>query len=362
MMDIYQIKDLKKPNFLQKVFGKNPIENSIIELNNLFALNQKDLNKISPDQITEIEEKYKINFKNKFKENRIELYKILLQNCLMDLKLDNSDIELLNHIKDILKLDRSDADSVLKLEVEKLYKQAVKNAVQDGELEDIEKEELLQLQRDLSINDDVANDIYQKTVTDIYQVFVNDAIADERLSPDEETRLKEIALSLGIDYKIDSKSRETFDRYKLYWKIENAELPEVTSDISIQKSEKLHFKTYVNWLEKRAVTKRINYSGPTARLKIVKGVYYRVGSISPQRISEDEWLKIDSGKIYLTNKRLIFMGSKGNKTIPLTKILDIKAYKNGVDIMKDTGKSPFLEFSSEVDIFTLILIRLLNEE
>ena len=44
---------------------------------------------------------------------------------------------------------------------------------------------------------------------------------------------------------------------------------------------------------KRAVTKRINYSGPTARLKIVKGVYYRVGSISPQK----EFLKMNGWKL-----------------------------------------------------------------
>lgn len=358
-MDIYQIKDLKKPTLIQKIFGKIPVENSIIEINNLFALNQKDLINITTDKISEIEKRYKINLTNKFKEDRIELYKLTLQYYLKDLKLDSSEVESLNHIKDILKLEKT--DTILKKETEQLYKQAVKNAVKFGDIDDVEKENLLQLQKNLLIDKDTANTIYKGVAVDEYQKYVKDFISDERLSPDEELRLKEIASNLGIDYVIDSRSKEILNKYILYWQIENSELPEIYSDISIQKSEKLHFETNVNWLEQRTITKRFDYSGPTARLKIMKGVYYRVGSISPQRITEDEWCKIDSGKLYLTNKRLIFMGSKGNKTIPLNKILDIKAYKNGVDIQKDTGKSPFLEFSNKVDIFTLILVRLLNE-
>ncbi len=86
-----------------------------------------------------------------------------------------------------------------------------------------------------------------------------------------------------------------------------------------------------------------------------------MGSVGVQRVSEDVWQTIDSGKVYLTNKRLIFMGSKVNKTIRLNKILDINPFKNGIDIQKETGKSPFLEFSNNVDIFSMILVRLMDE-
>jgi hypothetical protein len=79
-----------------------------------------------------------------------------------------------------------------------------------------------------------------------------------------------------------------------------------------------------------------------------------------QRVSEDIWQTIDSGSMYLTNKRLIFMGQKGNKTIPINKILDFKPFKNGVDIQKDSGKSPFLQFEKNVDVFSAILSRLMN--
>lgn len=191
--------------------------------------------------------------------------------------------------------------------------------------------------------------------------FIDGAISDERLSPEEENEIIEISNSLGIELKFEDKSKVLLDRYKLYWQIENSTLPTIKSDINIQKSENLYFQTLVKWLEQRSITKRINYGGPTARIKITKGVYYRVDSIGVQRVSEDIWQTIDSGQIYLTNKRLIFMGSKGNKTIGLNKILDIKPFSNGIDIQKETGKSPFLEFSNNIDIFSMIFARLMNE-
>ena len=71
---------------------------------------------------------------------------------------------------------------------------------------------------------------------------------------------------------------------------------------------------------------------------------------------------IDSGTAYLTNKRVIFMGEKGNKTIRLPKILDYEIYSNGVTIQKDAGKSPFLEFSDHPEHFGVLLGRMISEQ
>jgi hypothetical protein len=193
----------------------------------------------------------------------------------------------------------------------------------------------------------------------LYEKFIDDALKDERLSIDEELELERIARSLGIDSKYSEYKIDDLNRYRLYWQIENGFLPILTSDIIIQKVETLHFRSNIDWLEQRRVTKQINYWGPVARIKIMKGVYYRIGSIGGQRVSEDNWQMIDSGVLYLTNKRLIFMGQKGNKTIPINKILDFKPFKNGIDIQKDSGKSPFLKFEKNIDLFSMILARIM---
>ena len=258
-------------------------------------------------------------------------------------------------------LTEQDVKSQIEIETKKLYSKNVEKVVKDGKITISEKENLDRLKNGLLISESVASKIYKENANDILQKFIDGAISDEKISPEEEIEMHEIAKSLGIGFEIDEESKEVLEKYKLYWRIENADLPEISPDINIQKSERLHFKTYINWLEQRRITKRVNFAGPTARIKLAKGVYYRMGSIGVQPISEDVWQNIDSGQIYLTNKRLIFMGSKGNKTIKLNKILNIVPHTNGVDVQKESGKSPFLKFSDNIDIFSMILVRLLDE-
>jgi hypothetical protein len=191
------------------------------------------------------------------------------------------------------------------------------------------------------------------------QNFIDLAIADERLSPDEETEINNIANNLGINLSFDDHSQKSLDRYRLYWQIENGIIPEIISDINLYNGEKLHFKTQVDWVEHKQITRRLNYGGPTARLRLTKGVYYRMGSLGVNKTTEDIWQKLDSGIVYLTDRRIIFMGSRGNKNIRLNRILTYNPYSNGVDIQKSAGKSPFLEFSDNVDLFCMILGRLL---
>ena len=360
-MKIFNLKPLPEPSFLQRLFKITPSENAIIEVNNLLAENQGDITKVLLDNIIAISAKYKTDLRHEFKASRIGLFTSYLHHCLTDSKLEEHEMEQLYHLRDILMLSAQDVNEVIEKETVKIYARHIREAVNDGVLQDFEKENLEKLRSQLRISADVAKEIYSKSAGEILQGFIDGAISNERLSPHEERQMYEIARNLGIDLKIDGKSKAVLERYKLYWQIENGHLPEITPDINIQKSEKLHFSTYVHWLEERKVVKRRNFAGPTARIKLAKGVYYRLGSLRVNNMSKDEWQRIDSGQIYLTNKRLIFMGAKTNKTIRINTVLAINPFSNGVDIQKERGKCPFLEFSNNVDIFSMIMTRLMDE-
>ena len=150
------------------------------------------------------------------------------------------------------------------------------------------------------------------------------------------------------------------DKHRLYWQIHNGNLPVVDAGINLQKSESCHFHTQIDWFETRTITKRISYSGPTMRIKIAKGLYWRAGNLAIKPTTEDVLAKIDSGDLYLTGKRIIFMGSRGNKTIALNKILNFEVYSNGIEIQKDSGKSPFFGFSDNIEIFSMLLGRIIS--
>jgi hypothetical protein len=359
-MAIYKKKNLLQPTFFQRLFKKQPEENVLIEINNILAENESNILNISLDKIVELADKYNVNISDEDHLQRLDLFEDYLIHCLSDKKIEDLEIKELEHLKALLFLSDKDLTRVISRETEKIYSKSVKESIKDGEIDNSKRENLERLKSDLLIPDDLANEIFQENAKEVYQKLIDGTIEDYSLSPDEEAYLDRIGKNLGIDPKYSDKKKQTLEKYKIYWQIENADLPVLETDINLQKSETLHFKTSVNWLEQRRVTKRINYGGPTARIKIMKGVYYRAGSIGVQRVSEDVWQTIDSGTIYLTSKRLIFMGYKGNKTITIGKILDFKPYNNGVEIQKDAGKSPFLEFDKGVDIFSMILVRLMK--
>lgn len=182
------------------------------------------------------------------------------------------------------------------------------------------------------------------------------------LSPEEEEELNILRKNLGIVEEHDENTKKLLDRYRLYWLINNGDIPTIDVNINLQKQEKCFFKANVDWYEYRKTPRRINYSGPTVRLKITKGFYWRIGSLNFQPISEEVLTYLDSGTIYLTNKRLIFIGNYKNQSIQLSKILDFIVYKNGVQLQKQTGRSPFLLFSDDIDLFAMILERVLRED
>jgi len=209
---------------------------------------------------------------------------------------------------------------------------------------------------------ELADKISADTRTAFIQNYVNNIISDQRLSPDEEKELDAIAKSLDVDIKLNDETRAQLQKLKLYWALENLELPGVQTQIVLQKSESCFIIIKnVDWHELRSVRQRNSYSGYSTSFRIAKGFYLRSGSYKPAIHTTDELKLIDSGTLYLTNKRIIFTGIKKNSNVRLDKILNITPYSDGLEIDKETGKSPVLILPERADIFCIILERLLRE-
>jgi len=351
---------LKEQTFFQKLFKKQPKENAIIELNNLFA-KSSNLKQVNIEDIENLSTKYKINIRKNFKKKLQDIYKQFFEFCLSDKILSENEIEQLSHLKFLFNLEERIINQIHREISIKVYKKSVDEVLADGKLEDEEKSFLENLKQTLQLPDEIANKIYAKKAQEYLQNYLNEAISDQRLSPDEEKELNILAKNLNVDFKYDESTKKLLQKYRLFWLIENGNIPVIDAGINLQKNEECYFITNCNWYEYRKVTKRINYGGPTFRIKIAKGVYWRTGSLGVQRVSENVLSLIDSGRLFLTNKRIIFIGDKKAKNIRLNKILDFTPYKNGVEIIKDSGKSPFLEFDKGIDIFSMILGKVLTD-
>lgn len=359
MENIYKTFEYQKPSIFQRLFKQEPKENAFIELNNLLA--RKNLKEIQIEQIEEISSKYKVDIRIKFLDRLKELYERYLEKCFADNYLTDEELEDLSLLKHLLLLKDFEINELHNKLGGDIYKRNYEDAIRNGTIEKSKEEFIYKLQQNLKLPDSIANKISSESRNQFMDIQLGKIIEDGKISPDEWEELNAIAKNLNVDMKIDEGSKSNLERMKLYWLIENGELPTKQVDINLQKNEQCYFTIFADWLETRTVTQKINYGGVGYRVKIMKGVYYRAGSVKVQRITSEQLQLIDTGQVYITNKRVIFVGSKKNSNIQLNKVLSVSPYSDGVGIEKDSGKSPILRVSNNADILAMTLGRMLND-
>ena len=360
MDNIFKVQELDQPSFFQKLFKKLPKANSVTEINNLLAT--KPIREIQLEEVDSIASKYKVNLKNKeFSSQLKELYQRYLKKCLEDRIFQEGEVQELNVLKQLFLLTDKDVAELHNQIASEIYKMTFDEAIQDGSLDNNERQLLEKVQINLKLPDDLVKKISEESRTQLMNLKMKQATEDKRISPTEWKELETIAKNLNITLPSDSATKADLDRMKLYWAIENGELPVQSIWINLQAGERCYYNTQVEWYENRTVTQRVNYSGPSYRVKIMKGVYYRWGSSNVQRITQDVLKLIDTGTVYITNKRIIFTGQRKNSNIPLKKVLSITPYSDGVGIDKDTGKSPVLSVAANADILAMMISRMMND-
>lgn len=359
MENLYAIAELKQPNFFQKLFKILPKENAIKEINNLLA--SKSLNEISVENIEAISVKYKIDLRKRNLDQLKEFYRRYLKQCFADNILTDNELDSLNYLKNILGLTDSDVNELHTTFASGIFKESFDKAIIDGTFEKSKEEFIDTLQKNLRLSDEIANQISKERRNHFMDMQLQKIIADRKISPEEWNEFTLFAKNLNVNISIDDATKQQLNKFKLYWIIEHGELPVEEVDINMQKNEYCYFTNYADWLEQRTVTQRYNYGGPVFRAKIMKGVYYRAGSVKVQRITSEQLLEIDNGMVYVTNKRLIFVGNKKNTSIQISKILSITPYSDGVGIEKDSGKSPVIRVSFNADILAMVLGRVIND-
>lgn len=114
-------------------------------------------------------------------------------------------------------------------------------------------------------------------------------------------------------------------------------LKPITSDVLLKQEEDAYLETQTSLLETRAIR---HYQSGMAGFRIAKGVY--VGGSKGRAESTPEWRILDKGKLTLTNKRLIFDGSKENRVMSLEKIISMKPWNDSIEISLENRQKSVL--------------------
>lgn len=355
-MAIYETKSLAKQSFFQKIFKIFPKSDYIIELQNLLAQNENNLLSISLHDVDVLKAKYKIK-ENDFKCEREILLDKYISFCLHDNRLSDEEKSRLSFLCRLLGLNNEYLSRRIREEGELIYHNKVQYMIADNKITDTEREELTALRNEFNISDSDGRDVYSDECKKKIQSYVDALVAKRRMSPDEEKTLDDMIAGLNINARFTD---DGLQKLRRFWDIENADLPILESPVNLQKAEFMYYSAKIAWYEERTRTTHISYAGIPTNFRIAKGLSLRVGNIVPSRNTEEYMKLIDSGDVYFTNKRIVFVGKNGNNIIPFSKILFITPFSNGIEIGKDTGKKPFFE-CSDAETMGLYLARLLKD-
>lgn len=353
--DIFQVVPLVDASFFQKLFKQLPTENSVIELNNLLA--SCPVKEILNRNIYELKQRYQVNLKQDFKLNLEEFYAVYLNYCLRDGILNDVHFENLDHLKSILSLENDSVEKLNHKIGEIVYRRFFEKAISNGRLIRTEQDFLEKIEKDLQLPKALINKISDESKDNFIQNYVENIIKKRELSPDVELEINNISESLNIDLLFSNEITRKLEKLKLYWKLEHYPLSTIASDIVIQKSEQCYFKIdSVKWYElKSFLQKPSNY---TLNINDVKAFYL---NSDYKKSNNSNYKYIDSGNLYLTNKRIIFTGRHKDLNIRFEKILRLSPKSDGVEIDKETIKSAFIQFPEKADEFSLILDKLIRE-
>lgn len=119
-------------------------------------------------------------------------------------------------------------------------------------------------------------------------------------------------------------------------------LEAIRAPVSLRHGEVCYFWTTCDLVQLRRTRGAVAYHGLVARIKIADGVHYRAALLSGGIQLQEEFRVVDSGEVLITNKRVIYRGSKRNSSVTLDKALSIHCFEGGtLRIEKEKG-SPFI--------------------
>lgn len=96
-------------------------------------------------------------------------------------------------------------------------------------------------------------------------------------------------------------------------------------------------------------------------LRVMKGVYYRVGAFKGHAVESTERVHIDTGWVVITNKNIYFAGSQKSVRIPYAKIVSFEPFSDGIGVMRDSATAKPQIFVTGDGWFTYNLVTNLSK-
>ncbi len=203
---------------------------------------------------------------------------------------------------------------------------------------------------------------FQQVVLECLDRAIEHALDDGLLTQEEERAVADYVTRYSLDKSQLSTSHSYLRLVKaaVLRDLVQGEIPHHfkfsgTLPINLQKSERIIWLfQHVEYLQPRTHTTYYGRSTGVS-LRVMKGVYYRVGQFQGNPVRTTEIATIDKGLLVITNKHLYFVGATKSLRIPYKKIISFQPYSDAVAISRD-GVAKQDIFSTDDPWFTYNLI------
>lgn len=208
--------------------------------------------------------------------------------------------------------------------------------------------------------DEAAKQLFIAHCRSKIEPVVQAALEDGLLSPEEDARIHRIRERYG-GIQLDEKTNQQISAARAQYVAWSEPLEPVEVPLLLKKGEWCAHAVRSSVYEERQRTVRVDYAGPTARIRIMKGVYYRAGSIQAQRVTESYHHTFGEGVLGATNKRLLWVSPQKSISIPLQKIVMFEPFVDGIKVIKDTGKPLLFVFEGDDQISMVKISRVIED-
>jgi len=220
------------------------------------------------------------------------------------------------------------------------FRRAFRKAVADGALSPEDVTALNATGVDQAYADEVRLKHFLKVTADLRQAIET----SRRMSPEQEAELAAVACRLGIAAEFDP----TYATARDLWLAENegqSLLRPIETAVNLRPGETCYFDRPAQWYRLKTIRRRTGYAGFATSVRIVRGVSFRVGNVTPSYDESEEMTLQSEGALLITDRRVIFHGERKSTTVALGRILAVERFETRLELSKASGPNDTFELS-----------------
>ncbi len=359
-MNPFKTKQPHNPNLIERLTGYDRYKGALIDINNLLA-DATDIKDLDMHSVYEIYKKWGISqsgiLYSFLKKNLVKLAMEFLEYHLIEQS--NYDLKVLmdfTHLCSILGVSLQQ----IKPHIPTFLKKFIDKIVQDEKYSDEEKNILNSLLTTLSVPQEEFIKILKKAFEARVHEIIKAGIKDGEWSIEEEERLMNFAKEFNIELRLDENTLQIIERMHMVWKINNNLLESIPVDINLRKGEACYYILDVELYTYKKETKYVSHVGPLVTFRIIRNLYLTGGTKSMRKEEKEILKKEDSGRLYITNHRLIFVASRNSLSIKYSDILKIDTYSDGLVLYREKGK-PLVFMAKDSEVASLIIHKFMTK-